>query len=299
MLRPNLSILVVFLGVVLLPGQATAWGDEGHEIIGLIAEQYLEPGRRAEVGAMLAADRDNLTAHDIASEATWADWYRDSDRNGSGERYRQTRQWHFVNIELGSPNLDQACHGHPPLPPGVAASRGPADACIVDKIDQFAAELASPSTDPEERLIALKFLLHLLGDVHQPLHTSDDHDAGGNRKQVAGDGFTGNNLHHLWDTEFVERVGRVPGETAAHLRAGISEEQRGLWARGTAADWAMESFALARDHADGMLPVGASGRCVCAPTGLHRRCHAGRGRAAQQGGRTACLCAQPRARRCA
>src|SRR6516162_1112227 len=132
MLRRS-SIFAAFLVVSLLPAQAAGWGDEGHQIIALIAEQYLQPATRAEVVAMLAADHDNLTAHDIASEATWADRYRDSDRDGSGERYRHTRQWHFVNIELGSPNLDQACRAHPPLPPGVPASRGPAEACIVDK----------------------------------------------------------------------------------------------------------------------------------------------------------------------
>ena len=89
-------------------------------------------------------DTDSLTPHDIASEATWADKYRDSDRNGTGERYRRARQWHFVDIELDNPNLAKACHNHPRLPSGILASRGPADACIVDKIDEFEAELAKP-----------------------------------------------------------------------------------------------------------------------------------------------------------
>jgi len=100
---------------------------------------------------MLGGDTDSLTPHDIASESMWADKYRDSDRSGIGERYRRTRQWHFVDIELDSPNLDQACHNHPRLPPGILVSHGPADACIVDKIDQFEAELANPETAPEER----------------------------------------------------------------------------------------------------------------------------------------------------
>jgi len=86
--------------------------------------QYFEPATRAEVGAMLTADPDTLTAHDIASGATWADRYRDSDRGGSRQRYEQTRQWHFVNIELDGPNLDRACFGHPRLPAAVPASSG-------------------------------------------------------------------------------------------------------------------------------------------------------------------------------
>jgi S1/P1 Nuclease len=274
MAASRIRLFAGLLCSVLLPTHALAWGDEGHQIIALVAQQYLEPATRAEVAAMLAADHDNLTAHDIASEATWADRYRDSDRDGSGERYKHTRQWHFVNIELDNPNLDQACHGHPPLPPGVPASRGPADACIVDKIDQFSAELATSSTDPEERLIALKFLLHFVGDVHQPLHASDDHDAGGNRKQVAGDAFTGSNLHHLWDTEFVERVGRDSAGTVTRLQAGILDAQRQAWARGTTADWAMESFALARDHAYGMLPAAnADGVYVLSPAYIDTATH--------------------------
>src|SRR6516162_6541348 len=168
--------------------------------------QYFEPATRAEVGAMLSADPDTLTAHDIASGETWADRYRDSDRGGSRQRYEQTRQWHFVNIELDGPNLDRACFGHPRLPAALPASSGPAKACLVDKIEQFTAELGNSATGSGERLLALKFLLHLIGDVHQPLHAADSHDAGANRKQVTAAGFGAGNLHHFWDVEFVERL---------------------------------------------------------------------------------------------
>jgi hypothetical protein len=203
----------------LLPQHAQAWGDEGHRIIALIAEQYLEPATRAEVSAMLSANHDSLTAHDIASEATWADKYRDSDRSGARDRYQGTRQWHFVDIELDRPDLDQACSGHPRLPPGVPASSGPADACIVDKIDQFEAELANPETSPDERLVALKFLLHLVGDVHQPLHAADNHDADTNKKQVIVDRFK-----RCWRPPWQEDGMRTPSaairaETRLRLRA--------------------------------------------------------------------------------
>ena len=181
-------IFAALLIVGLLPQHAQAWGDQGHRIIALIADRYLDPTARTKLDAMLGGDTDSLTPHDIAGESMWADKYRDSDRNSTGERYRRTRQWHFVDIELDDPSFEQACHNRPRLPPGVLASRGPADACIVDKIDQFEAELPNPETAPEERLLALKFLLHLVGDVHQPLHAADDHDAGGNKKQVAADG---------------------------------------------------------------------------------------------------------------
>jgi hypothetical protein len=152
---------------------ALAWGDEGHRIIALIGQALLKPAVRAEVVAMLGSDQSTLTAHDIASEATWADRIRAVNQHSAREK---TSQWHFVNIEIGAPDIDQACFGHPVVPAGVWASRGPARDCLIDKIIQFEAELAQRTTPAPERLVALKFFLHLIGDLHQPLHTSDSED---------------------------------------------------------------------------------------------------------------------------
>jgi len=136
------------------------------------------------------------------------------------------------------------------------------DPAVREMIDaMLAAELAEPRTDPEERLVALKFVLHLVGDLHQPLHAADNHDAGGNRKRVVANGFRPSNLHHFWDTEFVERLGTDPREVATTVIATISDPQRQAWSRGTVSDWAMESFGLARKDAYGLLPE-PSGRGV-------------------------------------
>jgi hypothetical protein len=134
--RSVVALAFVACSVALGPRPALAWGDEGHRIIALVAEQFLEPTVRERVRAVLAADPADLTAHDIASAATWADHYRDFDRSGSRQHYEQTRQWHFVDVELADPNLDTACSGHPPLPAGTVASNGPAQACVADKIQQ-------------------------------------------------------------------------------------------------------------------------------------------------------------------
>ena len=146
---PKLLLLVWFLLTVALtdPLPAFAWGDEGHRVIALIAEHYLDPAARSKVATLLAADTDTLTAHDIASEATWADKYRDSDRNGTKIRYEATWRWHFVDVELAQPDLVAACFGHPARSPGIPASKGPPQACVVDKISQFSAELGDPATD--------------------------------------------------------------------------------------------------------------------------------------------------------
>jgi hypothetical protein len=251
----RLLLACILLGIALTsPHPARAWGDEGHKVIALIAEHYLDPAARAKVAGLLAADADTLTDHDIASEATWADKYRDSDRDTTKIRYEATWRWHFVDIELGQPDLASACFGHPPLPPGVPASKGPPKACVVDKIDQFAAELADPAIDASEQLLALKILLHFVGDSHQPLHAADDHDAGGNKKVVSGEELRSSNLHHYWDVEFVERLGTDPRQVAAGLIGQISEVQRKEWSSGTPADWAMEAFALGRRDAYGLLP---------------------------------------------
>lgn len=237
---------------------AFAWGDQGHEIIGLIADHYLDPAVRDKVDGLLAGDRSGLTSKDIAHEATWADKYRDSDRGTSRKHYLHTHDWHFVDLEIDGPNLATACYGRPALPPGTAASNGPAQDCVVDKIIEFTAELASPATSTGERRKALQFLLHFVGDVHQPLHVSDDHDKGGNDKTVSVRGIPTNNLHHFWDMEFVIRLGANPSSIARLLIGRISEEDRRKWSSGSAGEWAIESFHVAGQHAYGLLPAPSS-----------------------------------------
>jgi S1/P1 Nuclease len=232
--------------------RSLAWGDEGHEVIALIAQHYLNPAAARNVSALLAADPDSLTAPTISAAATWADKFRDSDRDGARQR---TRLWHFVDLEISAPDLGQACFGHPGTPPGTPASEGPAQDCVVDKIDEFTAELKSPATDAPERIVALKFLLHLVGDVHQPLHASDDHDRGGNNKRASAAGLKAGTLHHYWDTEFVELLGLDPKRIAAMLVSRISAGDARTWSRGTPSEWALDSFKVAKDDAYGRLPA--------------------------------------------
>ncbi len=247
------------LSLFCITAPAYAWGDEGHEVIGLIADHYLEPAVRAKVNAILAEDRTNLTSSaQIDREATWADKFRDSDRNTTKVHYNQTRKWHFVDLELEGPDLQTACFGRPALPKETPASLGPADDCVVDKIDEFTAELEKSTTSKQERRLALEFLLHFVGDIHQPLHAGDDHDRGGNLKIVTAPGIGPNNLHHDWDTEYVARLGSNATTIAQQLIATITEAQRARWATGTAADWAIESFGVAKAHAYGLLPAAES-----------------------------------------
>ena len=227
--------------IALAPARALAWGYEGHKVIALIARGYLAPATRGKVDALLAADTDTLTAHDMASEATWADAFRSAG-------HRETAQWHFVDIEIDQPDLKTACFGFPASPAGLA-STGPASDCVADKVEEFSAELRDPATSPAERLLALKFLLHFAGDVHQPLHASDHQDRGGNCVPVALGGSRTTNLHAWWDTGVVQLLGTDPAAVAAQLTAQITPAERAQWEQGDPRAWAQEAYTVAKASA--------------------------------------------------
>lgn len=237
----GLCLLLAGAFTVFRPVAALAWGDEGHKVIAHIAEHYLEPGARDQVQGFLAADRDILTASDFASRATWADKYRSS-------AYAKTEKWHYTDIEIDAPDIDSSCYGRKPLPSGMFASQGPPEACAVDKVMEFASELADPEIPLDERLLAFKFLLHLVGDIHQPLHSADHHDRGGNSIYVVlGARIRPINLHQYWDTEIVHAIGRSP-EFVANAMIEQFGDKFPTWSRGSPQDWAMEAFKEAREH---------------------------------------------------
>jgi hypothetical protein len=246
-LRPFPTALAFAAGVAVC-SPAFAWGNEGHETIALIARHYIQqtPGLAAKVDALLAGPNDPEVQDGFAGLGTWADRYRDS----SNQRKAATRQWHFVDVELdGSNNQTAACFGNA-LPAGAPAMPGIPNDCVVDKINQFESELRNPATDPAERKTALLFLLHFVGDVHQPLHAADNHDSGGNDVFiVTGKAKNGSNLHSYWDSNTVRRLGSTPEKVSNALIADIDSSDITAWTSATAADstwaWADESFAVA------------------------------------------------------
>lgn len=267
-------LAAIAIAAALSPVRALAWGDEGHMIVGAIAYKLLSPEVRAKVDAMLAADPDRTTAHDFVSATTWADRLRDAGRGQGGTG---TEKWHFTNIQLADGNVDAACRNHPPLPVGIPASAG-GWSCSIDKVEQFTAELSDPATPAAEKLAALKFLLHLVGDLHQPLHAADNHDGGGNGIYVMLDGgFVPVKLHAYWDTEVIKAmdpasrvkagpkfVRAMAGQFSMGMVAdGIAKEfapRQAEWLAGRPRDWALDAFAKARDVAYRVGPAaGTSG----------------------------------------
>ncbi|MEB2364009.1 MAG: S1/P1 nuclease [Bryobacteraceae bacterium] len=208
-------ILWWIVPLLLLAGPAQPWGAKGHRVVAMVASERLSPEARRAV-------QDLLGSESLVEVSTWADEIR---------RYRrETGQWHYINvpIEARNPDILSFC------PPG---------GCVVSKIDDFRSVLTNPREKPANRRDALKFLIHLVADLHQPLHVGDRNDKGGNRTQVVY--FqTPANLHSVWDTEILQRM-----EEEAALASGLCRIVRSGWERGTTADWAAESHAVAREAA--------------------------------------------------
>jgi hypothetical protein len=222
------------------PQHCYGWGDLGHKVTALIAYRHLSPAARSNLDALLASDPDPLTPPDFAGRATWADKYR--------SLHRETAAWHFVNVEIAHPDLLSACYNFPALG-AVPASQGPALDCVVNKVEQFSAELKDRSTAPAERLLALKFLIHFVGDLHQPLHAADHEDKGGNCIALDAVFAQTANLHAFWDMLAVEGLGPSAQQIADTLDSSLTSAQAKNWQTGGARSWTMEAFAVAKNDA--------------------------------------------------
>ncbi len=214
---------LVVVGVV--PEAALAWSGQGHHIAAEIAEQYLEPEATRQVRELLAIEN----AATLVQVSTWADDIR-------GER-PDTAAWHYVNIPI------RPAYG--PLRYD-AARDCPDGNCAVAKIDALTVVLSDKAAPPRERLEALKFLVHLVADVHQPLYCADNDDRRGSDIHVS---FLGSSttLHALWDSGFLEAatIGDER-EYAVKLAQSIKPADLDRWQKGTPADWATESYRIAR-----------------------------------------------------
>jgi nuclease S1 len=198
-----------------LADPAAAWSARGHRLVAALAEAELGADTRAAALALLQPDGDAS----LADVAAWADSVREQPE------WRWTGPLHYVNLAADC---------------GYEAARHCREgACIIAAIDRFAAELADPSLSRERRAIALKFLVHLVGDMHQPFHAGFADDRGGNRFQVNLDG-KGSNIHAIWDGTLFEHAGESEAAQLARLR-GASLPPAGAL---QPAQWARQSCRL-------------------------------------------------------
>lgn len=197
------AVIAAFIGLCGPAPAAWAWSENGHRTISFIAERYLRPPALDEVNRLLATDIATSDGLDLISAAGWADRYRDT----TAARDEATFRWHFADIQVARPDIPKACFDQRPLPRGIPASEGPPEDCVITKIGQFAAELADRRLPPPERLLALKFLIHLIGDLHQPLHVTDEHDDHGRLIGVSAPNLPDGTLFSYWDDVLIARLG--------------------------------------------------------------------------------------------
>jgi len=229
------KILLFLLGLALLPSPAAAWWEYGHHTVGEIAMREVRPETRAQIRRLLAQERlldtPSCRVRTLAEAAYWPDCIR-----GLGDRFSYTAPWHYQNIHV--------CRAFD------ARANCPDGNCVTAQIARHARMLANRELPTRERLEALAFLAHFVGDLHMPLHAGDRADLGGNRVAVNYGVIGGRtNLHSAWDGYIAERgISQPPGD-AAGLLAALGIEERQAMRQGTVADWAQQSWELSRDIA--------------------------------------------------
>jgi len=209
------------LFVLLSVTSAFAWGPRGHRITAIIAERHLSDTAAAQVDALLEGDR-------LVDVATWAD----DVRNARPE----TKEMHFVDIPRSAAAYD--------------ASRDCAnDDCVIAAIEHFREVLGDTSNSDEDRAEALKFLVHFVGDMHQPLHCADDNDRGGNDVRVKFFGGK-SNLHQVWDSRILDRA-KIPDDEdyADRLEATLAPGDETQITKGDPVKWANATHTLAVNNA--------------------------------------------------
>jgi hypothetical protein len=252
----TLGLVVLFVTLLSSLDWPRAWGGQGHRLVGSIAAARLTPIAREHVRWLL----DGQTLAEVSS---WADTI-------TGEQV-QTAWWHYLNIppDAGGYDRDRDC----PRQPGVAAgSRGDRwRDCVVDRIAYWEERLANPKLDRADRATALKFLVHFIGDLHQPFHAlgvgrggNDVHvrvfgeancgpstGSGPPRAESRGgkdaERPTPCNLHSVWDSRLIGYRNIDDRAYLDVLQKLIADKRWGAQPAGTPAQWAEQSFRLARE----------------------------------------------------
>ncbi len=213
-------LLITFL-FTFLPILCWGWGREGHQIIATVAEDHLDESTKVMIQSLIGS---NL----LYSVASWADDVR---------KERRETAWHYVDIRLGSTyDASRDCA----LP----------HSCVVVKIEEFLKVLTDKNASREDRAEALKFVVHFVGDIHQPLHAVEE-DRGGNgiRVRFFDDDRCGPyecNLHGVWDSSMILHTGMKRADYAEHEQELITAEKLDKRTTGTPEQWANESAKLAQ-----------------------------------------------------
>ena len=232
---PIRSFILFLVALVTAAAPATAYWEYGHETVARIALDQVRPDTRAKIIALLRQGRlletPECPVATIEQASLWADCIKPL-----GDRFAYAYSWHYQNVDICKPfDLKAACKdGH----------------CVSAQIERQARLLADVTVPRRERLMALAFLVHFMGDLAQPMHAGDRGDKGGNDVK-ANYGLVGGrtNLHSIWDGYLAERAISTPPGGPRGILAGISPADRASLAQGTVTDWSRESWEAARASA--------------------------------------------------
>lgn len=213
---------------LLLNSSSFAWGPEGHRIVALLAQQRLSPAAKSQVRALLGNNG-------LAAVANYADQIRTSRP--------ETSNWHFVDIPLDETAYD---------PTRDCQSTDHGD-CVIAELARARADVLNKRLAKAKRAEALKFIVHFIGDLHQPLHCADNHDRGGN--QVAVDWFgEKSNLHRVWDSDIITETRLAEADYVDQLNGWLDSQDEKALGQGTTTEWAQEAHKQAHDHSYVSVP---------------------------------------------
>jgi hypothetical protein len=242
--------LLLALLLVIAASPALAWWEYGHETVARIAWLNVSPRTRAAIDRLLRRarllDTPTCPARTIEQASVWPDCIKTL-----GERFSYASTWHYQNVDICRP-FDQA-----------SACRD--GNCVSAQIERNLRLLADARVPARERIFALAFVVHLMGDLHQPMHAGDHGDLGGNRVQASYGLIAGRtNLHAIWDGYLADRgISNPPGEAEGVL-SELSPADKAAIREGNIADWARESWQASRDFAYGSIMADP---CGPPPTG--------------------------------
>jgi hypothetical protein len=220
------TLAVIAAACLALP--AFGWWETGHQTVARIATAHLTPAARTRIARILGVpDSPDAVADALATASTWADETKAQTGTGS---------WHFIDLALQDTRAD--------IP-----ARCKDDDCAPARIRIFAAELKthSPSSRWSE-LDSLRYVVHLVGDVHQPLHDASDADLGGNCEQLQPPFGRAKNLHAFWDGEIIEAMDMDARALTATIETQIGvmkEADQAAMAAGDQDDWVWQGHELA------------------------------------------------------
>lgn len=234
----RLRRILLLLALAAAGSPAHAWWAYGHYTVARVAETQVRPSTRQAIRRLVAHSRELETPmcplRTVEEASVWPDCVR-----ALGDRFSYTAPWHYQNVDICKPfDLKAACRD---------------GNCVSAQIDRNAKLLADEALPRRERLMALAFLIHFVGDLHMPLHAGDKGDLGGNRFGADYGVITGRNIHAIWDGYLPDRAISEPPGDAAGILSSLGMGERDAMRRGTSTGWSQESWEASREFAYGTL----------------------------------------------